>query len=152
MYSRNYTTGLAASAIKLNPNAGNETSVTKSDSIPIRRFTDNFAYERFNRMGNTDKKSDVSAVYNDITQNEKKTEIIGSTEEDSYENTNNSAEKKEQSHHDIIAPENNVLSRLKLVFDTDTLLIILAAIMLMFSDNATNDKLTPLALLAILFL
>ena len=46
----------------------------------------------------------------------------------------------------------NILSRLKNTFDADTLLIILAVLMLLFSDNATNDKLTPLALLAILFL
>lgn len=48
--------------------------------------------------------------------------------------------------------EISLLSKVKLLFDSDTILIILAVIMILFSDNATNDKLTPFALLAILFL
>lgn len=141
MYSRNFTTDNTMNTIKLNSGLN---SANKQSKIPVRSFTDNFAYERFNKMGNVKESRETSPV-----QDEKTEEKVISNElpvqSEAVEALSQQEEKKEQT-------ENTILSRFKDILDSDSLLIILAVIMLLFSDNATNDKLTPLALLAILFL
>lgn len=138
MYSRNFTTDNTLNTIKLNSSSSN-----RQGKIPVKSFTDNFAYERFNKMGAI-KESQETA---DANKAEAETQISHETPTlPVISETIGSVENKKEE------ADNSILKRLKDILDSDSLLIILAVIMLIFSDNATNDKLTPLALLAILFL
>ncbi len=152
MYSRNFTTENTASGIRLNPNVRIDKPKTQKDNIPVKSFTDNFAYERFNRMG-TQKENGEAQIY---LQNNREKENESQIEETSLavteSNTVTDVQKDDNKIDKKDIYDKGILSRLKFAFDADTLLIILAVAMLLFSDNATNDKLTPLALLAILFL
>ena len=152
MYSRNYPTGNVMPGVRLNPGHINDVSRNHSERIPVKSYTDNFAYERFNRMDNFKEEKN----YDDFTKNGNNPEHL---QEESIEETEKLPEEKTQA--DVcdsvkvpadVPKENTILYKLKNAFDADTVLIILAVLMLLFSDNATNDKLSPLALLAILFL
>ena len=155
MYSRNYTAERQISGIKINSGSASDTSRNIRENIPVRSFSDSFAYDRFNRMG-----TQPSTISDNYDNNKGKSEERQSFENKEPENqVITDEEKKEIDALDIqkniqdkTCESVNILSRLKNTFDADTLLIILAVLMLLFSDNATNDKLTPLALHAILFL
>ena len=151
MYSRNLNIESAASGIKLNPDSRVEKSRGQQENIQIKSFTDNFAYDRFNRMGTSAERiieerypqaySDQNNKNRIESENMEKNESISS-------NVKSNVEIVEGENHQSI---DGVLKKLKNIFDTDTVIILLAFAILFFSENATNDKLTPFALLAILF-
>lgn len=149
MYSRNISFDNSASGMRLTSNLKNE---KPRERIPVKSFSDSFAYERFNRMGSTGSNTEKTEPKMEETVEVKAEMPVprdnGETQyvEQSENNAKpNEIQKEERSTF-------SVLSRLKEIIDSDTVLILLAAIMILFSENATNDKLTPLALLAILFL
>ena len=150
MYSRNISFDNSASGMRLTSNIRNE---KPREKIPVKSFSDSFAYERFNRMGSQEQILEKAE--------NKKEEIIETNTQMTPLAINNSeiqyVEPVETNVQEKEAPSEekstfSVLSRLKEIVDSDTILILLAAIMILFSENATNDKLTPLVLLAILFL
>lgn len=149
MYSRNFSTDIGGTAVRLNTNARNDRGKAINGNIPVKSFTDNFAYERFNKMGYNKPIEEHSEPASVNTESD--TVNISANTEETLPIASMESEKQISKPEERIS-EIGILTRLKNTFDSDTLLIILAAIMLMFSDNATNDKLTPLALLAILFL
>ncbi len=107
-------------------------------TIPVKVFGDNAAYERFSRLGLDEEKplrnSDASenTVAADTIIDEEKEIII----------ENEALNKAEISQE---------LKGLLSLIDRDSLILILASAMILFSDE-TNDKITPLCLLAILLL
>lgn len=158
MYSRNYTADRNVSGIKPDSNSRLNNNRQVRENIPVKSFTDNFAYDRFNRMGNQIKlvqtpPESQNLPVKDLSEVEDSspTEIENNTNNEIYDDGNVLAPVNAQVQNSEAKEERNIITRLKDTFDADTLLIILAAAMLIFSDNATNDKLTPLALLAILF-
>ena len=149
MYSRNFSTDIGGTTVRLNSNYGAGRGKAEKEKIPVKSFTDNFAYERFNKMDMNKTYEDRSQLPDKVKENEIVKESPDPEESSCTENAYSEykAVKADEKYNEI-----GILTRLKNTFDSDTLLIILAVIMLLFSDNATNDKLTPLALLAILFL
>ncbi len=150
MYSRNLTEN-SMSGIRLNPNARFDKSKGQSEAIPVKSFTDNFAYDRFNRMGNVKENTETPMPppinFKDSEEKDNQTETEAVSQDTSLPDITEEKDSLIEAKNEGIG----LSERFKAFFDADTILIILAAVMLLFSDNAINDKLTPLALLAILF-
>ena len=152
MYSRNVSVDSINSRLKLNHNGINSMNSVQKENIPVKSFTDNFAYERFNMMGNDKNKN---------KENNPLTEKVENTVPNVSEKIENLSEKAvvlsgTDNHitdetEDTKNPSGNaLLLKLKTLFDSDTVLIVLAVLIVLLSEHTTNDKLTPLALLAIL--
>ncbi|MBR3994019.1 MAG: hypothetical protein IKI97_01925 [Clostridia bacterium] len=154
MYSRNLTFDNSTSGVRLTPGNQHRQS-PHQEKVPVRSFTDGFAYDRFNRMGEPMKQNSPQGYSGQFTEEPANTddkeyvqpEQVQNADSETNINTNEIIANQEKKDSEI-----SLLSKVKLLFDSDTILIILAVIMILFSDNATNDKLTPFALLAILFL
>lgn len=150
MYSRNISIDNSASGMRLTSNIRNE---KVREKIPVKSFSDSFAYERFNRMGNQEQmleKSESKKEEIPETNTQVPLPAVNNAEIQYVEPADKNVQEKETASGE--KSTFSVLTRLKEIVDSDTILILLAAIMILFSENATNDKLTPLALLAILFL
>lgn len=154
MYSRNFTFDNSSSGVRLTP-TNQSRQPSHQEKVPVRSFTDGFAYERFNRMGEVREQTpskDYPVEYSDEQIN------IGEKDTIQTKNVQNTDFETSIGVSEIVAKQDKMdekisfLSKVKSLFDSDTILIIFAVIMILFSDNATNDKLTPFALLAILFL
>jgi len=142
MYSRVTSYDNQSRGIRLNPRPLTENA--QSEKIPVRSFTDSFAYERFNNMGKNQTYDKTSV----IEQEQSASEITdGLSKEDVQTSEHQSQENSNNDDRRAIA-----LSRFKGLLDTDTILLIVLAAMIALSADTTNDKLTPIALLAILFL
>ena len=89
MYSINFGTFENVSSVKLNNELKGRANV-RSNTVPVRNYSDNSAYERFNNLGNNkfntssetndiDNKGTIVAAENNITSNDNI--IIESTQE-----------------------------------------------------------------------
>ncbi len=172
MYSRNFGTFENISAVKLNSQLKGNTA-QKENTIPVKTFSDNSAVERFNSLGRnrahhqvTDNNyrenlplstleenalDEVSGTENnDLPEPKENTEAV-ILSEDGKKDTEEYADKVLETEKTHISLPFDI-KKLSGIFDSDLLLIGLAAAMIFLGNNETNDKLTPIALLAIMFL
>lgn len=166
MYSRNFGTFENITASKQNPHS-KDSYIQKDVRIPVKSFSDNSAFERFNNLGNAKNIAEDGKENNNETESqilrehkEQNTDEFDNNEQ-SYENNTGQANTKTdiQTNKKSIQPDDKKtlsfpldIKSLSGIFDSDFLLIALAIAMLIFGNNETNDKLTPIALLAIMFL
>lgn len=156
MYSRNIAAQNIGNNLKMNPQmryGGNE---KHNANIPVKSFSDNFAYERFNSIGNKNEKQELS-VKNDNSE-----QTITDNPNSNFEETamsvvmNDSNTVQVSNKNDNVKQETsyapNFLLSLKPLLEKDFWMIILVVIFTMLSDNTSKDKITPLALLAVLLL
>ena len=152
MYSRNLTLNNTARSATVIPSYRGNINEGRKESIPVKSFKDDFAYERFNSLGNTTpaKELDVSSGTADILADN--SEFFN---KDRRENIESNSSDTAIINTDATQNKNEILPLsvlLRKFADADTLLICFLVIFIMLSDNTTNDKLTPLALLAILLI
>ncbi len=168
MYSRNFAAFENVSSVKLNNELRSKVNI-RENTVPVKNYSDSSAYERFSNLGvskSNDAASDesnIEASDNVVTASEVSEAVLvenvvsESTTENKFEeiaaDTKVVASQKSESKH-----ERSPLSifgdihKITDIFDSDFLLITLAAALIFFGNNETNDKLTPIALLAIMFL
>lgn len=115
-----------------------------NSSIPVRSYTDTFAYERFNRLGTKTSTQNIDKNLSD----DKIEELTDDRSESSEYRIIRDNQKNENC--DIVMNPKSGGAWIDRLFDPDTFLLMVAIIVITLSDNTTNDKLTPLALLAIL--
>ena len=150
MYIRNYTTnfvpeGTLAANQNMVVNFRNNQPVT----VPVKSFPDSSAYEVFNNIGKNQEKI--------VTQEEI---VPENTENHADDNTDQIREEKEEKYTliDTSKNTNDTVSsivqgflKIKSFFDFDVI-ILAVLIAVIFLNKESDDKLTPLALLAIMFL
>ncbi len=150
MYSKSYATGFEpASTLRINPNAGVSYRNNQPSTIPVRSFSDSSAYEAFNNIG---KKQE-----NVILREEKEQEIKDKSDE--VMNKENRDEENEKTsvieafsdNRGTISSIIGGFSKIRSFFDFDVI-ILAVLIAVIFFNKETNDRLTPIALLAIMFL
>lgn len=162
MYSRNFGIFENLSTVKQNPNII-DSSFQKQNRIPIKTFSDNSAFERFNNLGavknrvENAKEESQETNTEAVEENETNNSIDTETPTHIYENESNKNDIQPKAEFTVSEEKKHILFPLDIknlsgVFDSDFLLIALALAMLIFGNDETNDKLTPIALLAIMFL
>lgn len=149
MYSRNISLDNSAYGMRPPSNIKNEKT---RERIPVKSFSDSFAYERFNKMGNSADISEKAADKNEVATRLTAEKTMFPEEAEIQSEASAVTDAKQDRTPKAENSPFSFLSRIRELIDSDTVFILLAAIMILFSENATNDKLTPLALLAILFL
>lgn len=161
MYSRNFGTFENISPSKLNSALQNGSVSRKSGNIPIKTYPDNSAYERFNNLGNDKKEIIVNDDIHDNTKQDNQEvlpEIVDTSISEQVENVSDVVKNVnvDKEHTDSGDKKTrsllSELQKLTSLIDGDYFLIILAIALLFISGNDTNDKITPIALLAIILL
>lgn len=156
MYSRNIAAQNIGNNLKMNPQmryGGNE---KHSANIPVKSFSDSFAYERFNNIGNKNEKQEIS-MKNDNSEQKVTDNPNGNFDETAMNVVMNDSTAVQASNKTVdVKQETSSAQRLLLSFkpllEKDFWMIILVVIFTMLSDNTSKDKITPLALLAVLLL
>ncbi len=164
MYSRNFGTFENLSTAKLAELQKNSAARSRK-SIPVKTFSDNSAFERFNSLGNdTKSNTDIQINNNNIQplpENSDISEKVAveqniSSEVEELQNDLPMKEIKSIPAEEASSQKSfslfSEIHKLASLIEGDYFIIILAIAMMIFSANETNDKLTPLALLAIMFL
>lgn len=166
MYSRNFGTFENVNPVKLTPKA-NTISYQKENRIPVKTFSDNSAFERFNSLGADRnnkqetiphrKEQDIQADNTEFEVNKETSYIEENAAEEQIAAEDTSTDASVKNNEPVSEVNKHIplpfdMKNIINIFDSDFLLIALAMAMLLFGDNETNDKLTPIALLAIMFL
>ncbi len=156
MYSRNIAAQNIGNNLKMNPQMRYGGGEKHNTNIPVKSFSDNFAYERFNSIGNKSEKEETS-VKTDISEEKisdnengnfaEKAPNVVSNDLTAVQVSNKNVDEKQET---TSAP--NFLLSFKPLLEKDFWMIILVVIFTMLSDNTSKDKITPLALLAVLLL
>lgn len=150
MYSKSYATNFEpASSLRINPNAAVSFRNNQPSTIPVKSFSDSSAYEVFNNIG---KKQENIPIMQEKKQEitEEKEEFIDK-EKSSEENREHSIIEAFSDNKSTVSSLVGTFLKIKSFFDFDVIILALL-IAIIFFNKETNDKLTPLALLAVMFL
>ena len=151
MYSKNFARFENVSPAPLNKD--NKIPTRPLDAIPVKTYSDNSAIEAFQSLGKNHIITEQNQAYAiDNAENNNDNNIENSTKND--ENA-----EIEEKNIDIKEQTNEKrktffgeLAKISELIEGDWLIVALAILMLISSSGETNDKLTPIALLAIMFL
>lgn len=147
MYSRSFGTFEKVSDARAYAEMMKRQGGVGAPTVPVQSFSDTSAYERFDRMG-----SDLGQKNERSQSDSASAQAAAPVRLDSPDAVQNTAEAE--------TPLSEKESALRSLFDgdwhkyvsADSLLLAAIALMMLLSDSETPDRLTPLVLLALVFL
>lgn len=150
MYSKNYATSFEPEgSLRINPNIAVSYKNNQPSVVPVKSFSDSSAYEAFNKIG---KKQENTLLMDERSQEiTDKAEKVPNSEHNDDVNEETSIIDASGDNRGAISSIIGGFSKIRSFFDFDVI-ILAVLIAVIFFNKETNDKLTPLALLAIMFL